>query len=222
VELREESGRRPPSRWSRYQAKGRADMRRTVKELFREADVDGTGILDKREFEGLIMRVHRDDSLPPLLKGSGSGGSPRAAAASSNDADGNMSPSSRACTAEFFQTAWAEIRKVPYVSENRDKRHLAEVVASHSLKDGARALLRASSSYLIHHTSYHITGPAVLWNRAGGVAAHVKDAGGVHGRPHLPRAHGGGSRAGRQLRRLRALVSSRLLHDAWCMVHEVG
>ena len=122
-------------------------MRRTVKELFREADVDGTGILDKREFEGLIMRVHRDDSLPPLLKGSGGGGSPRAAAAmSSNDADGNMSPSSRARTAEFFQTAWAEIRKVPYVSENRDKRHLAEVVASHSLKDGTRALLRASAA----------------------------------------------------------------------------
>lgn len=171
MELREESGRRPPSRWSRYQAKGRADMRRTVKELFREADVDGTGILDKREFEGLIMRVHRDDSLPPLLKGSGSGGSPRAAAASSNDADGNMSPSSRACTAEFFQTAWAEIRKVPYVSENRDKRHLAEVVASHSLKDGARALLRASSSYLIHHTpciiSHHRACRAVepCWRR---------------------------------------------------------
>ena len=53
--------------WSRYQAVARRDMRRTVKELFQKADRDGTGILDRQEFEDLLQNVTADKELPTLL-----------------------------------------------------------------------------------------------------------------------------------------------------------
>ena len=54
--------------YARYQAGQRRDMRRTVKELFEGADVDGTGILDKSEFTALVLKVEQDATLPDISK----------------------------------------------------------------------------------------------------------------------------------------------------------
>lgn len=86
--------------WARQQAIARRDMRRTVKELFEGADDDNSGILDKEEFGGLVMRANKDRALPVV----GMARLGDAAAASDE---------SRAPDFDLEQ-AWAEIRKVPY------------------------------------------------------------------------------------------------------------
>ena len=49
--------------WARYEVMRRRDVGRVVKELFQNADVDGSGILDKEEFHGLLQTANAEKSI---------------------------------------------------------------------------------------------------------------------------------------------------------------
>eukprot|EP01043_Picozoa_sp_COSAG02_P079461 COSAG02_NODE_18397_length_941_cov_1.216152_2_plen_186_part_01 len=49
--------------WARYEVMRRRDVGRVVKELFQNADVDGSGILDKEEFNILLKRANAEKSI---------------------------------------------------------------------------------------------------------------------------------------------------------------
>eukprot|EP01048_Picozoa_sp_COSAG05_P011647 COSAG05_NODE_1112_length_5856_cov_11.397082_2_plen_976_part_00 len=89
--------------WARQQVIARRDMRRTVKELFEGADVDKSGVLDKKEFAGLVHRANKDSSLPVVGMAKGH---------LDDDDDDDDAPKGF-----DLEEAWGEIRKVPFIDD---------------------------------------------------------------------------------------------------------
>eukprot|EP01052_Picozoa_sp_SAG31_P033117 SAG31_NODE_3704_length_3973_cov_2.604285_1_plen_397_part_00 len=117
--------------YSRFQAAQRREMRRTVKELFESFDKDGTGILDKQEFMALVMKVAQDKKLPVISATNSNEKDSKQLRIEPEQAEGKNAYSLGALAAtalSLSDIAWAEVRKVPYVSESRDKRHLADLM----------------------------------------------------------------------------------------------
>jgi Ca2+-binding EF-hand superfamily protein len=127
--------------WARYEVMRRRDVGRVIKELFQNADVDGSGILDKEEFSGLLQRANAEKSirrhaiqLPKRFLTPGTnagGGSPRGSFTGGGSFRGRAAEGGKELAyatasnevveeADFeLEGAWEEIRKIPLDAEGK-------------------------------------------------------------------------------------------------------
>ena len=109
--------------YSRFQAGKRRDIRRTIVELFSKFDTRKLGIISKEGFLQLVNAVAADKSLPPILTGQDAASETPALIAGSE-------ASVCSDTKHLAENAWATVKKVPFLSEMRDKRRVAEMMAT--------------------------------------------------------------------------------------------